>query len=386
MDKIIQAHIIKKLNDNEKLNIVERNIQDHLDKLPDIVDKKLVDLFNDMGLEDAFEIFINELQDEHSVSFDEIKEAVDIEIKNISSELQESKKSLLQEYQKALLKMQEVKKGKDGKDGKDGVDGKNYVLTENDLEAIAKLVDVELPEIKEKTPDELKELLSLKIEDIEGLEEIIKRIDTGIRHEGTRGVTISRIGQMLDVKIEGISQGDIISWDESKGAFVIGGNIDSDGHVIQDEGVDLTSRKNLNFVGSNVEATDDAGNNATVVTIEENFSYETIPAGQTVTIPTNQQMIVHESITIDGTLVEDGELVLLGDGFWTIELVDALTVDFYAPYAMSIDSVFNVLNAPSITILDDGVAYTLGNTIAIGSKITVTADVASVVNLNQTKL
>lgn len=70
---------------------------------------------------------------------------------------------------------------------------------------------------------------------------------------------------------------------------------------------------------------------------------------------------------------------------YTIELIDALTVDFYAPYNMVITSVSNVLNAPTITLKDDNATYTLGNTIAVGSKVTVTASVASVVNLNITK-
>ena len=39
------------------------------------------------------------------------------------------------------------------------------------------------------------------------------------------------------------------------------------GHIIQDEGTSLTQRPKLNFVGSGVTATDDALNNATVVTI-----------------------------------------------------------------------------------------------------------------------
>lgn len=39
------------------------------------------------------------------------------------------------------------------------------------------------------------------------------------------------------------------------------------GHTIQDEGTPLTTRANLNFVGTGVTATDDSGNNATVVTI-----------------------------------------------------------------------------------------------------------------------
>jgi len=71
---------------------------------------------------------------------------------------------------------------------------------------------------------------------------------------------------------------------------------------------------------------------------------------------------------------------------FTIELIDALTTDFYAPYNLSIDSVTNILNSPTITIQDDGVAYTLGNTIASGSRITITANTASVVTLNATRL
>ena len=39
------------------------------------------------------------------------------------------------------------------------------------------------------------------------------------------------------------------------------------GHIIEEEGTPLTQRTNLNFVGAGVTATDDAGNDATVVTI-----------------------------------------------------------------------------------------------------------------------
>ena len=67
---------------------------------------------------------------------------------------------------------------------------------------------------------------------------------------------------------------------------------------------------------------------------------------------------------------------------YTIELIDALTTDFYAPYNLSIGSVTNILNAPTITLQDD----TLGNTITAGSKVTVTASIASVVTLNVTRL
>ena len=71
---------------------------------------------------------------------------------------------------------------------------------------------------------------------------------------------------------------------------------------------------------------------------------------------------------------------------WTIELINALSVDVYAPYNLSIDTVTNILNAPTITIYDDNVVYTLGNTIAIGSKITVVASVIGVTNLTLSKI
>ncbi len=70
---------------------------------------------------------------------------------------------------------------------------------------------------------------------------------------------------------------------------------------------------------------------------------------------------------------------------YTVELIDSLTVDFYAPYDLKINTTTNIKNAPVITIQDDGAAYTLTNTILIGSKITVTASIAGVVNLNITK-
>lgn len=88
----------------------------------------------------------------------------------------------------------------------------------------------------------------------------------------------------------------------------------------------------------------------------------------------------------NGNYLEYNGTIWVNKGIvYTVELVDALTVNFYAPYNMKINSVSNILNSPTITIQDDGVTYTLTNTIASGSKITVTANTASVVNLNITK-
>lgn len=89
---------------------------------------------------------------------------------------------------------------------------------------------------------------------------------------------------------------------------------------------------------------------------------------------------------LNGNYLEyDGTVWVNRSLFYTIELIDALTVDFYAPYDMKINSVSNILNVPITTIDDDGVVYVLTNTILAGSKITVTVDTAAVVNLNITK-
>lgn len=44
-------------------------------------------------------------------------------------------------------------------------------------------------------------------------------------------------------------------------------------------------------------------------TSTQNFSYNKIVTGQTVTIPENQQMLYVGPITIDGTLVIDGQAI-----------------------------------------------------------------------------
>lgn len=67
---------------------------------------------------------------------------------------------------------------------------------------------------------------------------------------------------------------------------------------------------------------------------------------------------------------------------WTVELINALSVDVYAPYNLAISSTTNILGSPTITLYDDNVLYSLGSTMAIGSKITIVASVTGVTNLN----
>jgi hypothetical protein len=91
-------------------------------------------------------------------------------------------------------------------------------------------------------------------------------------------------------------------------------------------------------------------------------------------------LILETSNTERLKITDTGNLIF--NFFYTIELMAALTIDFYAPFNLKINSISNLVNSPTTTILDDGAGYTLGNTITAGSKITVTVNTAAVVNLN----
>lgn len=118
---------------------------------------------------------------------------------------------------------------------------------------------------------------------------------------------------------------------------------------------------------------------ASIMTNSYSLFVESAAAGTNATITNNYAAGFNGNVEVKNDLV-------VGNPKFTIELVDSQTVNFYNRYAMSIDSITNVLNSPTITIQDDNVAYTLGTTIAIGSKITITASTASVVVLNATRI
>tara|TARA_R110001599_G_scaffold138383_4_gene317696 strand:+ start:6697 stop:6951 length:255 start_codon:yes stop_codon:yes gene_type:complete len=68
-----------------------------------------------------------------------------------------------------------------------------------------------------------------------------------------------------------------------------------------------------------------------------------------------------------------------------VELIDETSVDFYAPYVMSIGSITNILNSPTTTIKVADLSYNLGASISAGVKITVEVSTAAVIRLNATK-
>lgn len=66
---------------------------------------------------------------------------------------------------------------------------------------------------------------------------------------------------------------------------------------------------------------------------------------------------------------------------YTVDLMDTLTVTCYAPIALSIDSVSNIVNTPVTTITVAGGAYILGTAITVGQEIVITLDVNGVIQL-----
>ena len=45
----------------------------------------------------------------------------------------------------------------------------------------------------------------------------------------------------------------------------------------------------------------------------DNFSYNYIVDGKTITVPVNQQMLIYEDLNLDGILIVDGEVIILND-------------------------------------------------------------------------
>lgn len=158
--------------------------------------------------------------------------------------------SLIEQVEKRVA---ELKSGEDGKDAEITADLKSEIAEMCraliELPNFDELVSTTITANPEAIRDSLEllngeERYKVLIDDVEGLQEILERLGT-IRSTGSTG---------------GISKNAVIDLINQFGGT--GG-----GHTIEDEGTPLTQRTNLNFVGAGVTVTDDAGNDATVVTI-----------------------------------------------------------------------------------------------------------------------
>ncbi len=183
-------------------------------------------------------------------------------------------------------------KGRDGKDGKQGKKGDTGKTTDVDYVKLESYITNEVNNIKTALRDDLKStpidfefptpidtLIGLKdtpddykeghlLIQRKGKFEHLSLNDLPVKTIGGGGSLVRYLHQLLDVTIDTPVAGDVLTYnkliDQWENSPPTGGG---GGHTIQDEGIDLTQRTNLNFVGTGVVATDDAGNDATVVTI-----------------------------------------------------------------------------------------------------------------------
>lgn len=135
--------------------------------------------------------------------------------------------------------------------------------------------------------------------------------------------------------------------------------------------VELTANRKL-------EAPDKNGIIATIadVNLKLDKDFSTLP-NATLPLDFTETIAVRQTGT-----TKQVEISELNKSFvFTIELIDYLTVDFYAPAKLKINSIEKITSTPSITILVSDDPYTLGNLINTGRKITINSDSVGVVNL-----
>ena len=149
------------------------------------------------------------------------------------------------------------------------------------------------------TPENIKE----KLESLKGDDRLDARAIKNLpKTQIGGGHGPNSLKHLEDVNISSPTNGQTISYQSSTGKWVNSSVASGSGHTIQDEGTPLTARTNLNFVGAGVAVTDDAGNDATVVTISSGGSGGDVSKVGT---PVNNQVGVW---TGDGTIEGDTAL------------------------------------------------------------------------------
>lgn len=213
---------------------------------------------------------------------DEIKEEISSIVDEAISKIDE-----------ALSKIENGQDGRDGVDGRDGRDGRDgkdadenkiiervlssvkvpdkeelkyEILSEIELpengkdadeEAIVKKIEGNIPALGERIRDSLELLEGENRLDAKAIKNLPQMTQTVIREQMHVGGFETPIKAGSNITVA----------KDASGAYVITGSASGGGHTIQDEGINLTQRTKLNFVGAGVTVTDDSGNDATVVTI-----------------------------------------------------------------------------------------------------------------------
>lgn len=181
MDKnlLFNALIAKNLKENRK------EISSKLEDIDSMVEKLVEKHFNELNVDESVEMVLNEIDDKYSTKFSESSKELSTELQKIFSDNSEKlSRELLSEYKRLVS---EIPLPKDGENGKD------YILTAEDLDNIASLVDIEVPEVSEMNVDDVVKLLKaipddeevLGVSNIEGLSELLEKIEKSIKNKVT---------------------------------------------------------------------------------------------------------------------------------------------------------------------------------------------------------
>lgn len=303
MDKLEKLKQLLILTQND--TITPKQVQEFLTLVLNVV-KKAKDNIDSVSQEtkDTLNKALIYLEKEHN----KLLETVSKETTSLDTKLTKKLEKSISDMRVMCDEMMMAKPmdGKDGENGLNGVDGKDGKDGSPDTgtEIVAKINGLNL---NDENLIDAKHIKNLK--------------GKVVQYAGTNGTSEARVRQ-------------IIAETPSTGG----------GHTIQDEGTPLTQRTNLNFVGAGVTTTDDAGNDATVVTIPSS-SY---------TLPTASDTVLG-GIKVGTNLSIDGNGVLSATG-------GSGTGDVTGPASSTDNAIvrFNsttgkIIQNSTVTVADDGV-------------------------------
>lgn len=159
------------------------------------------------------------------------------------------------------------------------------------------------------------------------------------------------------------------------------------GHIIREEGVDMTQRSGLNFVGSSATAIDDAANNETEIVFDSDLNALASNSTNGILVKTGAGTVASRAITFIGTA---GILLIRGDGVGgdpafslanDLQAVENLNgTGFYSRIGTDIWA------ARTITGAAAGISVTNGDGVAGNPTLTLTNDLNAVESLSGTGL
>jgi len=144
MDKLLNAILIKRLNEQDK------KITDSFNNIKEVVETIVNKHYDSLNVDFSIEKILEEINTRYNTTIDRLSQDIGEEFRDAIQELKDSNQDALDKSIKDYITKAEKKIAKlKPKDGKDGKDGKDYILTEKDKNDIASSVDIKEKKIEE---------------------------------------------------------------------------------------------------------------------------------------------------------------------------------------------------------------------------------------------